>query len=481
LGAQAPLGTKVQFFTASGTYTPSIGALYAVIEGVGGGAGGGGCAGIATANSNNGGGGGAGATYSKRSLSIAQIGANATITVGAAGGGGAAGANSGTNGGTTTVTSAVYGTIISCPAGNGGTGGSQLAAFGQGGLAPSIGVGDISLQGGYGNAASYTSGTSQAVYNATNYGGAAGGGWGQGGRTAMPGAGATANGSNGTGYGAGGSGAMFQAVAANAPGGSGSPGAVMITEYGNFGVAYSPPVRGEIWGLEFSAAGGTTTFSTSAGQATDSTFVDSLALPSAYTKTLVAWAVGSGVGSLDTGTIANSTYYHAFVIKNPTTGVVDLLISLSATAPTLPSGFTLFRRIYAFRTDASGFARAMKQSGDEFLSDGWFGDASSVAFSTTAALVALTVPTGIQVNAIFNGRADFAVAAAVLFSSPDIADQAPTGALVSLAGSATATTATGEFNVRTDTLGRIRVRANATGPNYSIATKGWIDTRGRYH
>ena len=63
---------------------------------------------------------------------------------------------------------------------------------------------------------------------------------------------------------------------------------------------------------------------------------------------------GTGANGLDTGTIATSTWYNLFVIYNPTTGTVASLLSLSATAPTLPSGYTYFYRVGALRNAASG-------------------------------------------------------------------------------------------------------------------------------
>lgn len=49
----------------------------------------------------------------------------------------------------------------------------------------------------------------------------------------------------------------------------------------------------------------------------------------------------SGVANgLDTGALAANTWYYLHVIYNPTTNTVAGLLSLSATAPTLPSGYT---------------------------------------------------------------------------------------------------------------------------------------------
>jgi|GEM_PF-6087722 len=64
-----------------------------------------------------------------------------------------------------------------------------------------------------------------------------------------------------------------------------------------------------------------------------------------------AWAAGSGQGGLDTGTVAIYATYHLFVIRNPTSGAIDVLISASASSPLLPSGFTQFRRIAALKTN----------------------------------------------------------------------------------------------------------------------------------
>lgn len=66
---------------------------------------------------------------------------------------------------------------------------------------------------------------------------------------------------------------------------------------------------------------------------------------SAMTKRLDAtWSSGTGNGGLDTGTVGNNTYY-IFVIQNSTTLAVDILFSLSSTAPTMPSGYDRKRLI----------------------------------------------------------------------------------------------------------------------------------------
>lgn len=251
-----------------------------------------------------------------------------------------------------------------------------------------------------------------------------------------------------------------------------------------------PPQKGHIWGLFTSAAGGVTSFGVGAGECADSTAVDLMTLGSAYTKTSASWAVGSGNGGLDTGTIAASTTYHFFLIKRPDTGVVDVLASLSPTAPTLPTNYTLFRRIGSVRTDASSHWLGFTQFNDEFLlllrieSLG-----ASVIAGTTAISVGLNVPTGIQVEAVMDVglQGGTANAVGIIVSALDTTDQAPFGAGAgSFDGMLWApTTTTGFANavmrVRTNTSGQFRARAStATGsPVWAFYTVGWNDTRNR--
>lgn len=58
----------------------------------------------------------------------------------------------------------------------------------------------------------------------------------------------------------------------------------------------------------------------------------------------------SGAGGLDTGTLEGSAWYFHHIIYNPVAGTVAGIASLSATAPTLPAGFTQYGRVGAVRT-----------------------------------------------------------------------------------------------------------------------------------
>ena len=80
----------------------------------------------------------------------------------------------------------------------------------------------------------------------------------------------------------------------------------------------------------------------------------------------LVWAEGDDDGGLDTGSVAADTLYALWLIKNPTSGVVDALFSLSFTSPTLPASYTNLRLIGAVATDGSSNIVPYIQSGDYF-------------------------------------------------------------------------------------------------------------------
>ena len=247
----------------------------------------------------------------------------------------------------------------------------------------------------------------------------------------------------------------------------------------------SPAVtlRSYLAGLTLSAAGGSGTFGIAAGVASDTTNASLMALASAYTKTTASWVVGSGNGGLDTGAIANGTWYHVWLIQRVDTGVVDPLFSLSATNPTLPANYTLGRRIGPLKTDGSAHWIAFSQLGDEFLWSVALGDVAVANLSTSPTLFALTVPTGVKVNALFRAYGNATGGANILLNSPDesaVAVASPAGN-VNLFGAQVSggVVAGGQFNLRTDTSGRIQAVSSGAGTSLDIATYGWVDRRGR--
>jgi hypothetical protein len=251
-------------------------------------------------------------------------------------------------------------------------------------------------------------------------------------------------------------------------------------------------LRGYIDGLVMSTAGSSATISIAAGVAADSTNTELISLSSAIAKTTSAWAVGTGNGGLDTGSIANDTWYHFYLIRRPDTGVVDVVFSTSASSPTLPANYTQYRRIGAGRTNGSAQWTRFFQNGDEFLWETPTLDFNATNPGTSAVSRTLRVPTGIVVYAISNWMV-LNTAAAVNFSgvvsSLDTTDSAPNisaAPLINLGGNvATAAGnvayASAYLTIKTNTSGQVRSRMLGSDANCNLraSTVGWIDTRGR--
>ena len=94
----------------------------------------------------------------------------------------------------------------------------------------------------------------------------------------------------------------------------------------------------------------TTTLTVASGAVRDS--LNMLDINVASTLTLNSAL--SGLGGLDTGTVANTTVYFVFIVAD-TQGfnAPALLMSTSSTAPVMPYGYSALRRIGRVRTDGS--------------------------------------------------------------------------------------------------------------------------------
>ncbi len=242
------------------------------------------------------------------------------------------------------------------------------------------------------------------------------------------------------------------------------------------------PPRGYISGLTTSnnVSDATNDIDIAVGMATDSTNADLMVLASALTKRLdAAWAVGTGNGGLDTGVIDNASY-HVHLIKRLDTGVVDALFSLSATSPTLPDDYDVFRRICSIRRRAAAIV-TFSQRGDEFLYDDPLLDVSTSSLGTTAALLNVGVPDGINVDALLRCRGTNAAGWSVLISSPNVTNQAPSGTLAPLCdiGGTAGTGDRATIRVRTNTSSEVRARSSIANTELQISCYGYIDTRGK--
>lgn len=235
-------------------------------------------------------------------------------------------------------------------------------------------------------------------------------------------------------------------------------------------------VPGFIGGLTLSAAGGTGTFGIAAGAANDVSNGGIMALSSAYTKTTASWAVGSGNGGLDTGSIAANTWYHHYLIKRTDTGVVDPIFSLSASSPTMPSGYTLKRWLGALKTDGSSQWIAFTQTGNTFIWNSQVTDVSGVTLtSASRTLHTLTVPTGVVVEALFRAgfQAGGGSAQNVNITSPQESDlsfpNSTSGDLIAAASQFDA----GNFAKMTNTSAQVGSKSNVNSGLFTINTFGW--------
>lgn len=125
-------------------------------------------------------------------------------------------------------------------------------------------------------------------------------------------------------------------------------------------------------------------------------------LTAAYSKRVnTAWAVGSGNGGwLDGASMPNGTG-HVFLMQRSDTGVVDIGISASATAPPLPTNYDRKRRIGSIIRE-TGALVLFTQTADIFSRALKLDRTSTAALAST--LVTLSVPTGIPVNPILQSR-----------------------------------------------------------------------------
>jgi hypothetical protein len=103
----------------------------------------------------------------------------------------------------------------------------------------------------------------------------------------------------------------------------------------------------------------------------------------------------SGANGLDTGSEANSTWYHSWVIYNPTTDTKAGLLSLSATNPTMPSGYTYKAYAGAVYNEASGDFGYFNRQGNYVTMD----DIVAITGATNSSFAAIDLSSIIPVNA----------------------------------------------------------------------------------
>lgn len=250
-----------------------------------------------------------------------------------------------------------------------------------------------------------------------------------------------------------------------------------------YGTTETSAGAGLLYGLTLSnnVADATNDIDIAAGVAIDSTNARFMTLAASITKrTDAPWAVGSGNGGwLDGASMPNGTG-HAFLVTRLDTGVVDVGFSASLT-PTLPTNYTLYRRIGSILRESAAIL-PFKQAGDLFQRASPAADISAANPGTSAVTRTLSVPAGLNVEAILhvgvtNGTP---VNAYGILSDLDTNDYAPDPTNGNI-GATIAGTVMSQVRVRTSTSRTIRSRLNASDVSLTlrINTSGWVDTRGR--
>ena len=114
------------------------------------------------------------------------------------------------------------------------------------------------------------------------------------------------------------------------------------------------------------------------------------------------------VNGLDTGTLAASTWYNVFAIYNGTT--LGVLFSLSATSPTLPTGYSYFTRIGAIFLDPSKNIISFTQAGSyaQWLSPKIIGSGSTSGAWVGANWSQTAPPTAIKLRLCLQGINQYA-------------------------------------------------------------------------
>ena len=248
--------------------------------------------------------------------------------------------------------------------------------------------------------------------------------------------------------------------------------------------------RGYLSGLQVTQSGNTISIAPGCCRSDDD--AENIVLAAALTGKNygASWGAGSASGLLQASlSTAANTWYHVYLIKNSATGVVDAMCCPQGTAVVLPTGFDTKRRVCSFVTNGGSSIRPFLQLGDTFMFKTPVADIASGSVGTSSQNVTLTVPLGVQVEAIINMMASKAGEyLAVFMRSPGLDNVVPSlsspaafthGAAYAL-GTVTVPFAGTATRIVTDTNSQIAVRADTAGATLWVATFGWRDFLGRH-
>ena len=222
-----------------------------------------------------------------------------------------------------------------------------------------------------------------------------------------------------------------------------------------------------------------------AGTAFDSTRTQFMS-GAAMTKAMgSAWAAGSGNGSND-GSNTNGGLAYVFAIYKDSDGSVDYLTSSSRTAPTLPSGYTKFRRIGVVYDNASldyGTAFLLPGGASMTIYDTPYLDIDVTNQGTTDVTYNMSVPglggavdEWVGTIAMLHGTVGNAIVVGGVNAQPAMVPSA-TGLMMNYNQVASRYSATGLQRIPTGGGRALRIRSTAASTTVKGTTLGFVDYR----
>jgi hypothetical protein len=246
-----------------------------------------------------------------------------------------------------------------------------------------------------------------------------------------------------------------------------------------------PYPAGHLFGLETAAAADAEHDVTiSVGHCRSYSNAYNMNLTGPITKRIdAAWAAGTNAGGLMFGTVGANTTYHLFLIRNDSDGTLDAGWDISISAANIPSGYTGYRRLRSYVTDASSNIIDTFQLGDEFILKSKVRDhlATGTVPNTQTNITLASIPIGLNfVAKITTSAYDNTTGRHVNIGPSDsiIPLPADRDAVYQISPGATNTIAIG---IMTNTSAQIAHRWSATTVGwFAIFSIGWIDTRGKF-
>ena len=187
------------------------------------------------------------------------------------------------------------------------------------------------------------------------------------------------------------------------------------------------------------------------------------------------WVAGTNMGGLFSGTVANNTSYHAFLIKKDSDGSIDAGFDTSPIAANIPPGYTAFRRIGSFYTNGSANIVGFVQFGNKFFLNTFISDYDASVLIGSLTNLTLSIPDGIRLEAIiFAQISDNTTTATSWFLKSKVAG-GEWEFMFDASASNNTVANNNDLTIITDTSANIQQRATSGAARRVLRTRGWID------